>query len=107
MDVTSNPQPTFTILYFAAASSYTDKSSEHIPAPLPLRLLFSTLESRYPGITAKVLKSCAVTVNLEYVDTDHDSTGNLAADAKESEIEGSFMILAGDEVGIIPPVSSG
>lgn len=107
MDVTNHSHSTFTILYFAAASSYTDRSSEQLPAPLPIRSLFSTLESKYPGITFKVLKSCAVTVNLEYVEIDHDSTENLGVNAKESENEGDGMIRAGDEVGIIPPVSSG
>src|SRR4051794_10203104 len=40
---------TFTILYFATASSFTTLSSEELPAPLPLTKLFPTLESRYPG----------------------------------------------------------
>jgi molybdopterin synthase sulfur carrier subunit len=101
-----NADPKFTILYFAAASSFTNKTSELLPAPLPVQTLFSTLESRYPGITAKVLKSCAVTVNLEYVDLDLDSSANLAWDGA-SKNEGGAVIQAGDEVGIIPPVSSG
>jgi len=100
---------TFTILYFAAASSYTNLSSEALHAPLALNQLFPTLESRYPGITAKVLKSCAVTVNLEYIDIEEDS---LSKGRKlEAEDSGSFsngfIIRPGDEVGIIPPVSSG
>ena len=102
----SNPVSTFTILYFAAASTYTNKSSDLLPAPLPLRSLFSTLESRYPNITAKVLKSCAVTINLEYVDLDLDNDGNVASDGA-SKNEDGVVIQAGDEVGIIPPVSSG
>lgn len=102
----SHPVSTFTILYFAAASTYTNKSSERLPAPLPLRSLFSMLESRYPNITAKVLKSCAVTINLEYVDLDLDSDGDTASDGASKNDE-PVVIQAGDEVGIIPPVSSG
>lgn len=90
------PAGHYTILYFASASSYTSKDSEHLPAPLPLSKLFVTLEDRYGGIKAKVLDSCLVTINLEYVDIP-DGTGD------ESEI----VIKEGDEVAIIPPVSSG
>lgn len=85
---------TFTILYFAAASSYTGLESEKLPAPLPLSKLFETVEARYNGITAQVLKGCAVTVNLDYVDV-------------PTEGEEDVLIRVGDEVGIIPPVSSG
>lgn len=92
---------TFTVLYFATASSYTTVSSEELPAPLPLEKLFPTLELRYPGITAKVLKSCAVTVNLEYVDIENDS------ESKSGAVTERRIIKPGDEVGIIPPVSSG
>jgi molybdopterin converting factor small subunit len=90
------PAGHFSILYFAAASTFTMKATEHLPAPLEARKLFATLEERYPGIGAKVLSSCAVTVNLEYVDVDGD-------DAEQS----SLVIKEGDEVAIIPPVSSG
>lgn len=88
------PSPTFTILYFAAASSYTGLESEQLAAPLQLSKLFEKLEARYDGIFNKVLKACAITINLEYVDipADHDH---------------EVLINAGDEVGIIPPVSSG
>jgi molybdopterin converting factor small subunit len=85
-----------TILYFASASSYTSKDSEPLPAPLPLSKLFETLEERYSGIKAKVLESCLVTINLEYVDIP-DASGD----------ENEIVIKEGDEVGIIPPVSSG
>lgn len=81
----------FKLLYFAAASSYTKKQSEELSAPLPMSELFAVLEKKYPGIKAKVLESSAVTVNLEYVDLDENTT----------------IIKDGDEVGIIPPVSSG
>jgi molybdopterin converting factor small subunit len=90
----SSPPSVFTILYFAAASSYTGLESEKLTAPLPLSKLFATLEARYAGMTAKVLTGCAVTINLEY------------ADVPESG-EDEVMIQAGDEVGVIPPVSSG
>ena len=102
-DAASSPTSTatFTILYFATASSYTAISSEHLPAPLPLAGLFPALESRYPGFTEKVLKSCAVTVNLEYVDIEEQP------DSKSETGSHGLLIKPGDEVGIIPPVSSG
>lgn len=81
----------FNLLYFAAASSYTKKQSEQLPAPLRISDLFAELEKKYPGIKEKVLDSCAVTVNLEYIDLEENTT----------------VIKDGDEVGIIPPVSSG
>ncbi len=98
--------PKFTILYFAAASTFTNKTLERLPAPLPIHSLFSTLESRYPGFTAKVLNSCAVTVNLEYVDMEDDRSIASVSDGCLKNDDGK-MIHAGDEVGIIPPVSSG
>ena len=82
----------FQIHYFSTASSYTNKHSEPLPAPLPLARLFDTLESKYPGIHETVLQSCGVSVGDEYVDVE--------------EGEG-VVIQAGDEVAIIPPVSSG
>jgi molybdopterin synthase sulfur carrier subunit len=81
----------FKILYFAAASSFTQKYEEVWVAPLNVNELFQALENRYPGIKAKILVSCAVTVNLEYVDADEDGV----------------VIQEGDEVAIIPPVSGG
>jgi molybdopterin converting factor small subunit len=90
------PASHFSILYFAAASTFTGKTSEHLPAPVRARDLFAVLEERYPGIKDKVLSSCAMTVNLEYVDIDEDGADN--ADKQIGE---------GDEVAIIPPVSSG
>lgn len=86
------PKGHFNVLYFASASSHTGKDHEAIPAPLPLHKLFAELESRHPGVTAKILDSCMVTVNLDYVDVPGE------ADA---------VIKEGDEVAIIPPVSSG
>jgi molybdopterin converting factor small subunit len=86
----------FSILYFAAAASFTAKSTEELPAPVKARDLFSLLEARYSGITPKVLSSCAFTVNLEYVDVDGDDSPQWDLEIKE-----------GDEVAIIPPVSSG
>jgi len=87
------PAGHFSILYFAAASTFTGKTSEDLPAPVRARDLFAMLEGRYPGIRDKVLSSCAVTVNLEYADV-----GEEDADQQIGE---------GDEVAIIPPVSSG
>ncbi len=87
----------FKILYFAAASSTAGKSEEMLPAPLPLASLFKTLEQRYPGMTAEVLKHSLVTLNLEYVDVP------TSEDSETSNI----VIEENDEVAIIPPVSSG
>ncbi|KAL4943471.1 hypothetical protein BDV06DRAFT_211041 [Aspergillus oleicola] len=87
---------TFTIHYFASASSFTGKNTESLPAPLPLSQLFDTLEVRYPGIKEKVLGSCSVAVGGEYVDIPEDGQGQ----------EG-VVIGSGEEVAIIPPVSSG
>jgi molybdopterin converting factor small subunit len=92
---TNLPDGHFTILYFASASSYTSKDTETLPAPLPVARLFDTLEEKYSGIRSKVLESCLLTINLEYVDIPSDATST------------ELVIKAGDEVAIIPPVSSG
>ena len=84
----------FTVLYFASASSYTGRDSDSFSAPVALSDLFSLLESKYPGIGVSVLESCLVTLNLDYVDV---------SDAGAT----THMLKAGDEVAIIPPVSSG
>ena len=90
---------TFTVLYFAAASSFTTLDSESFKAPLSISKFFPLLEQRHPGITSKILGSCLVTVNLDYVDIpDQDSKGGMGDE---------FVIQPGDEVAIIPPVSSG
>ncbi|KAF2224745.1 hypothetical protein BDZ85DRAFT_83678 [Elsinoe ampelina] len=83
---------TSTLLLFASAQTYTNKTTLLLPAPLTVPELYAHLESLYPGITAKVLSSAALTVNLEYVDVHNDK---------------DFVIKAGDEVAVIPPVSSG
>jgi len=90
-----HPQKHFKVLYFGSASSYTGKDQEAFPAPLSLDQFFCELESRYPGIRDHVLGTCMVTVNLEYVDTSFEA-------GKEC-----IQIAYEDEVGIIPPVSSG
>ncbi|KAI1496589.1 hypothetical protein F5X99DRAFT_63665 [Biscogniauxia marginata] len=90
------PKGHFNILYFASASTFTSREYDTLPAPLPLRRLFDTLDERYQGIKNKVLSSCLVTVNLNYVDIPE------ADDATTQ-----FTIEEGDEVAIIPPVSSG
>ncbi|MCJ1236823.1 hypothetical protein MMC14_004805 [Varicellaria rhodocarpa] len=105
------PPGYFTILYFASASTHTRKTTEYLPAPLPLCQLFEKLEARYPGMKRKVLGSCAVTVNLEYVDIEEDGKEEGGNEEEEKE-EGKkrkkgLVIKEGDEVGIIPPVSSG
>ncbi|EEQ86650.1 hypothetical protein RJZ56_007955 [Blastomyces dermatitidis] len=114
-----SPQ-TFQIHYFSIASAYTKKHTESLPAPLPLFKLFDLLESRYPGIKEKVLVSCAVSVGLEYVDVHADGNGDgdgavTKADGGEEGGAGGGeqqekkvrIIGPGEEVAIIPPVSSG
>lgn len=86
------PAGHFTVLYFAAVADYAARESEALPAPLALADLFGALEERHPGVEGALLGSCLVTVNLEYVD--------VAA-------EGGVVIKEGDEVAVIPPVSSG
>ncbi|KFY06900.1 hypothetical protein V492_07675 [Pseudogymnoascus sp. VKM F-4246] len=86
----------FNLLYFASASSFTGKDSDEFEAPVSLSKLFDLVEAKYPGIKAKILDSCLVTINLEYVDVPESDSG-----------EANITIKAGDEVAIIPPVSSG
>ncbi|OTB05959.1 hypothetical protein M426DRAFT_319338 [Hypoxylon sp. CI-4A] len=90
------PTGHFNVLYFASASSYTSKEFDTLPAPLPLGKLFDTLEEKHGGIKEKILSSCLVTVNLNYVDVPEAGDGSSQATIEE-----------GDEVAIIPPVSSG
>ncbi|CAN8099269.1 unnamed protein product [Discula destructiva] len=97
-NVPKPPSGHFNLLYFASANTYTGKEFETLPAPLPVRKLFATLEERHAGIRSKVLESCLVTVNLNYVDVPEDSNEGGADE---------FVIKEGDEVAIIPPVSSG
>lgn len=93
------PTGHFNVLYFASAGSFTSKEFEALPAPLPLSKLFDALENRHSGIKDKILSSCLVTINLNYVDIpefDHDGSAS-----------NNSVIQEGDEVAIIPPVSSG
>lgn len=90
------PQGHFNVLYFASAGSFTTKEYESYPAPLPISKLFDTLEERHKGIKAKILDSSLVTVNLNYVDTPDNA-----------DDQNQVVIQEGDEVAIIPPVSSG
>ncbi|KAI7091732.1 hypothetical protein KC356_g443 [Hortaea werneckii] len=93
MSAPKAPQGQFTLLYFASATSYTRKQHDFLPAPLPILGLHDKLEKLYPGIVEKVLRSCAVTVNLDYVDLEEEA----------SKGEKGLVIQPGDEVAIIPP----
>ena len=91
----------FRLLYFASAASFTRKDSDTFPAPLPVKDLFGFLETEYPGMTKAVLSSCAVTINLDYIDMDEIQNAEIKSGQE------AVTIKAGDEVAIIPPVSSG
>ena len=92
----------FQLLYFASAASFTGRNSDQFTAPLPLKDLFGLLETRYPGMTKAVLSSCAITINLNYVDMSESNENN------KKPMDSDFMTIEnGDEVAIIPPVSSG
>lgn len=97
MSTQKPPAGHFTILYFASATSYTHKQHEFFSSPVLLAHLPDLLEKQYPGIKEKVLGSCALTVNLDYVDVDEEA----------GKGEQGLSIREGDEVAIIPPVSSG
>ncbi|KAI9692610.1 MAG: hypothetical protein M1822_006841 [Bathelium mastoideum] len=97
-------QGLFTLLYFAAASSFTKRQSESFPAPVKATELFNLLEEQYPGIKTSVLDSCAFTVNREYVDI---APCLPVLEKGTDAILNDLIIQAGDEVAIIPPVSSG
>ncbi|KAK5122582.1 hypothetical protein LTR85_003845 [Meristemomyces frigidus] len=93
MSLPKPPSGHFAILYFAAATSYTRKPHDFLPAPLPVDQLYHELDKRYPGIKEKVLSSALLTVNLDYVDVEEEA-------GKGDKI---MIIQAGDEVAIIPP----
>ena len=97
MSALKAPQDHFTLLYFAAATSHTHKQHDFFPAPLAVGQLYDILEKHYPGMRKRVLDSCALTVNLEYVDVDEEA----------SKGDEGLKIQSGDEVAVIPPVSSG
>lgn len=86
------------MLYFASASSFASKEYDTFLAPLPIGKLFDTLEEKHSGMKDNILSSCLVTVNLNYVDVPNES---------EDGSSSGFIIQEGDEVAIIPPVSSG
>lgn len=96
------PSGHFRILYFASAASFAKKPFDDFRAPLLLKDLFQTLDSKYPGINKSVLSSCAVTVNLDYVDMEE-----TMHDEGSENYNRVTTIKEGDEVAIIPPVSSG
>jgi molybdopterin converting factor small subunit len=100
MSTPKPPKGHFNILYFASAGSFTSKNVEALPAPLPLSKLFATLEERYNGIKERVLDNSLVTINLTYVDMPEGDEDDASSDE-------AVIIQEGDEVAIIPPVSSG
>lgn len=101
------PKGHFNVLYFASAGTFTSREYEALPAPLALDALFDALEERHPGIRDRVLSSCLVTVNLDYVDVPSSSAATSAPADAENAGQKVITIREGDEVAIIPPVSSG
>jgi len=97
MSVPKAPPGHFTLLYFAAATSFTHKQHDFFAAPLPVAQLYDDLEKQYAGMKEKVLGSSALTVNLDYVEVEEET----------GKGDKGLVIQAGDEVAIIPPVSSG
>lgn len=60
-----------------------------------------------------MLSSAALTVNLEYVEMEVDAEGNVMRALMEDQGSGKgegdkeVVIRVGDEVAVVPPVSSG
>ncbi|ORY84328.1 hypothetical protein BCR37DRAFT_391918 [Protomyces lactucae-debilis] len=93
------------ILFFAALTDFTKSKSCQLYLPpldgdanrgVPISQLKSLLLQQQAALldndqARAVLETCAVAVNLEYIDWD-DST---------------FIVKPGDEVALIPPVSGG
>jgi len=83
-----------TVLYFAAASSATNLSSERIPLstePLRLSQLGEVLVAKHPNTNLReVLKTSQWSVEAEMVENPED-----------------VLLKAGDEVAVICPVSGG
>lgn len=97
---TTTRSNTFTLLLFASAQTYcADTESLTFNAPMTLRELFTELERQFPGVGEKILRSSQIVVNLEYVDCDWEE--------RDTEKGEKVVIGAGDEVGIVPPVSAG
>ncbi len=105
------PPGHFLMLYFATAKLYTGKQWEFLPAPLRLKDLFASLESRYGGMKEQVLDFCLVTINYKYVNVPDGGKGDVDSDMVEAGGDvleaGDVVINADDEVALIPPVSSG
>lgn len=93
---------TFTLLLFASAQTYcSNTESLRWSAPTTLRQVCNDLEEKFPGFGEKVLRASGVTVNLDYVDFEYDR------DVLGEGEGGQYVVQPGDEIGIIPPVSSG
>lgn len=69
--------------------------SEESTITLTVNDLFEYICSKYGAEARALLKSCAVAINMEYLDDIEAQTGNIN------------VIRPGDEVAMIPPVSSG
>ncbi|KAI9592481.1 hypothetical protein BDF19DRAFT_425295 [Syncephalis fuscata] len=92
--------PTIKILYFASARDATDVAEEEVTlsnnvqsestvSSITLGRLLAIAVEQHPAL-AKCLQTAVIAVNMEYIDKDEHR-----------------VLVAGDEVAIIPPVSGG
>ncbi|SMR43642.1 unnamed protein product [Zymoseptoria tritici ST99CH_3D1] len=111
MTATKPPAGHFTLLYFAASTSYSRKEHDFFQAPLPIAKLFDMLDNQYPGIKSRVLDSSAVTVNLDYVDVEEETgkgdAGLIIKEGDESPItlEKAFRPKQRRETGLCQPTA--
>lgn len=98
----TKPKPGyFRVLYFAAAATFTGRDWDDIKIPVRLHDLPGVLEKAHPGFREAILTSCAITLNLEYVDLSDFNTDEARENPSDT------IIQSGDEIAVIPPVSSG
>lgn len=95
----------FSLLYFGPLADLAGQQKEVVEITttmaasnegLTISELYKYVGSRHGDSAAILLDSCAVAVNMEYLEEDTE-TGSSNA----------IVIRPGDEVAIIPPVSSG
>lgn len=83
----------------APVNTSTTKGSPRKPSGLSVAELFAWISLTYGESAAGLLASCAVSINMEYLE---DEEAGNAGEPSRAEV-----IHVGDEVALIPPVSSG